>query len=140
MRNYPEIPAGLATGLLVFGCGTDSGDNDGKYLAEAGLRCTVVENIQDRIDAMVQVYPTWEYINEDAFAFLDAALTSGRRWDVVSVDPYENEEAAALCRIYDWERLANNLIVIGAKHVNVVDVPWAKTWRNRDWCWIHKLV
>jgi hypothetical protein len=112
MRIYPPIPNDAQTGLLLFGA-YFKGENDGRFLHDAGLTCTVIDNQQHLLDAMAPDYPdSWEFICADAF---DYAQATDRTWDVVSVDPSSPEEPRTLRWADTFRKLANMMTIVGCR-------------------------
>jgi len=102
-RNAQVYPVSLlpqgGTALALF-CAGFHGWNDVVHMARKEMDVTCVDVDSEKLWEMACVYPKpWEYHVDDAWEFACHALADGRKWDVVSVDPFMGD-AADKCRDY----------------------------------------
>jgi hypothetical protein len=97
---------------------------------------------------------TWTFVIADAFPYVEQALAAGRKWDVVSVDPYEGEALQVAGMFDKFVRLtkAGGLVVVGRprtehdqafswfEHPPPVPAGWQETRRSPIWSWFWKIV
>jgi hypothetical protein len=136
---YPPIRDGLVTGLLLFGCAFNGG-NDGAHLRKAGLRCTVVDTDNERIEIMRPHYPRdWTFVCCDAFRFAADARRREARFDVVSVDPFSNDADRVFESIESLLMpIARRMLVVGVESKNIVRarrLGASIVVRNERWSW-----
>lgn len=125
IHRYPhEALSGCKTALVPFAAAFH-GRQDAVWIADAGLRATCVDVDHEKLGAMVLAYPEgWEYVHGDAFAYAEA---TGRRWDVVSVDPFTAMFDRCAKALPLWCRLARKAVVLGTGAATEVAAPdgWA---------------
>ncbi len=114
-RNAQPYPAYLlpehGTGLALFAAGFH-GWNDVIHMARKEMTITCVDKDAEKLWEMATLYPEpCEYVVEDAWTFAHDAITAGRTWDVVSVDPFMGG-AAEMARqsLADWCQLAEKFV------------------------------
>lgn len=123
-RPYPAylLPKhGTALGLFAAGF---HGWNDIIHFARKQMRVDCVDLDSDKLWEMAALYPSgFAFHAEDAWDFADRALKKGRKWDVVSVDPFLGDAAERAWKdIYLWSGIARNLVtltVASDAHLNV---------------------
>lgn len=125
--NYPHgILVGCDTALVVFAAGF-LGQQDAVWIADAGLRATLVDENKVKLDYMRGLYPDdWVYLCEDAYRFGE---TTDDEWDIVSLDPWTNQFDRCADMIATWCRLARHAVVLGTGRDTVVRPPagWSVT-------------
>ena len=105
-----DVLDSCSTALLLFAAGFH-GQQDGIFVADAGLTGTCVDIRPQRLHEMAEIYPaSWEFVVDDAFDFVSETR---RRWDVVSVDCPSGlfERCAAMIDV--WCSLARHAVVLG---------------------------
>lgn len=113
-RPYPaHLLPEMGTALGLFAAGFH-GWNDCIWFARAGLQTTCVDVDDDKLLEMAAIYPEgWEFRVDDSWEFATTAFAIGRKWDVVSIDPYKGIMDDALQDLELWCSLANKLVTIG---------------------------
>jgi len=108
---YPRTYlAGCETALVVFAAAF-MGAQDAIWIHDAGLTATCIDNDQDRLDRMQNLYPgSWSFLNVDAYEWLETAEGA---WDVVSVDSPTGHFERCADRIGIFCKLARRLVVLG---------------------------
>lgn len=124
-HRYPRhLLVGLKTGLVLFAAAFH-GRQDAVWMAEAGLTTTCVDTDEGKLDEMRYAYPPgWEFVVDDVFAF---AADCGRKWDVVSLDPFTNQMQECANLLPLWCHLANAAVVLGVH--GDTDVVAPNGWR-----------
>jgi hypothetical protein len=98
------------TALCVFAAEWH-GRQDAYWLAEAGLQTTCVDLNAQKLDEMKRIYPDdWEFVTEDAFAYLPAGT-----FDVVTLDPFTGDPMERCHRdLKHWCGMANLTVIMGS--------------------------
>lgn len=127
-HSFPhEILVGCETALVLF-CAAFLGRQDAFWINEAGLVGTCVDTDEKKLDEMWMLYPdSWEFVAMDAYEF---AASSGRQWDVVTLDPFTNEFTRCADNLEGWCRLAKHAVIMGTGIGTVVSPP--PGWRQAD--------
>jgi hypothetical protein len=128
--NYPHsVLVGCETALVVFAAGF-LGQQDAVWIADAGLRATLVDEDAAKLNYMRGLYPDdWKYHCADAYAWCSATeqaiLTTSPngQWDIVSLDPWTNQFDRCADMIATWCRLARHAVIIGTGTDTVVEPP-----------------
>ncbi len=130
-RNAQPYPANLlpegGTALSLFSAGFH-GWNDVIHMARKKMIVTCVDVDVDRLWEMSTLYPLGMEVHvEDAWEFAREALSAGRTWDVVSVDPFMGDAAEKVwdC-VHLWSTLATKLVTV------TVD-PKQPLWAPQGW-------
>lgn len=111
---YPvEILDCAQTGLCLFGAAF-RGVNDAIHMVNAGLYIDVVDTDENRLRDMQALYPDGcVFHHMDAWTFAGYAKGNGKRWDVVSVDPFTGGTGQrAIDDIELWCSLADKFVTI----------------------------
>ena len=118
---------GCETALIVFASAFD-GEQDARYIADAGLRGTCVDNNVKTLLRMQQRYPDdWQFIVADAFTF---PAHTRKTWDVVTVDPFTNQFDRVAAMLQDWCDMARKYVVLGVAPGQWLSIPAG--WRLRE--------
>lgn len=125
-RPYPAyvLPV-YGTGLCLFAAGF-LGWNDVIHMVRNEMKIDCVDVDKEKLWEMASLYPSGlAYHVEDAWAFAERAVHDGRKWDVVSVDPFFGDAASrAWETLYLWTSLASQAVTLTVKtdtHLNVPD-------------------
>lgn len=112
--GYPvDLLAGCKTGLVLFAARW-FGRQDAFWIADAGIDATCVDVDEKRLHEMERIYPFgWEFAAADAFEYAEFARSEGRKWDVVSLDPFTDLFGRVNDHVDLWCSLASRLVVIG---------------------------
>jgi hypothetical protein len=101
---------GCETALVLFAAAFH-GRQDAYWVQEAGLTGTCVDTDAGKLAEMTDVYPAdWEFVIGDVFEY---ASSTGRTWDVVTVDCPTNLFAACADALLLWCELADRAVVLG---------------------------
>jgi hypothetical protein len=113
-QPYPAhlLPEG-GTALALFSAGFH-GWNDVIHMARKGMDVDCVDTDGIRLEEMEAVYPeAWRFHWNDAWMFAEAAAAEGKKWDVVSVDPFMGDAAEKAWKtVVLWSSLATNLVTL----------------------------
>ncbi len=113
-QPYPAnlLPQG-GTALSLFSAAF-FGHNDVVHMVRKEMQLTCVDVDADKLWSMAQIYPKrTEWHVEDAWEFALDALAEGRKWDVVSVDPFMGDAAQkAWDCVHLWSTLATELVTL----------------------------
>jgi len=122
---YPAflLPKG-GTGLCLFSAGFH-GWNDVIHMARKQMTVTCVDTNPDKLWEMAQIYPEgWEFEVADAWDWAERAVQAGRKFDVVSVDPFFGGAAEhAWETLYLWVTLAKKLVTLTVHTDTQLNVP-----------------
>lgn len=120
---YPrQVLEHARNALVLFGCALN-GENDGSWIAGAGIPTVCVDIVGERTGGMRGAYPDdWEFVVADAFEWVKH---TSDRFDLVSVDPPSNLSAAAADHLTEWLRVTNQTLVLGMQFetMNRAHVP-----------------
>lgn len=108
-RPYPThlLPED-GTALALFGAGFH-GWNDVIHMAHLEIDCVDVDG--EKLAAMSLIYDRFHAHEEDAWEF--ATANQGRKWDVVSVDPFFSRDAERAWETLSlWVALASQLCTV----------------------------
>jgi hypothetical protein len=141
-RPYPSylLPT-PATALAIFAAGF-LGWNDCIHLVRAGLECDFVDSDQLRMMEMASLYPAGHRFHvEDAWNFAERAAYEGRKWDVVTVDPFFEDMAQKAWASLDlWLSLARIFVTLTVHEDTELPVPagWSQSYfpRGADVGWL----
>ncbi len=123
-----DILNGCETALVLF-ASAFGGEQDARYIADAGLRATCVDLNVKTLLRMQNDYPDdWQFIVADAYVF---PRLSRKTWDVVTADPFTNEFAKAAGMLQAWCDLARRFVVLGVAPGQWLDVPTGWTLREK---------
>ena len=116
-RNAQPYPAYLlpkgGTALALFAAGFH-GWNDVIHMARKEMDVTCVDVDGDRLWEMAEIYPNiMTFYVKDAWEFAEEAAAEGRKWDVVSVDPFMGDAAEkAWESIPLWMSIAGEVLTL----------------------------
>lgn len=131
--SYPISVLEGETALILFAAAWH-GRQDAYHVAQAGLRGTCVDADGALLSEMARVYPDgWEFVEADVFSYTAAAVLGGRRWDVVSLDPFTNLFDRCADLLETWCSVARRAVVLGSGTYTVVDAPTG--WQVTDQRW-----
>ncbi len=141
-RPYPAylLPVG-GTALGLFAAGYH-GWNDVVHFARSDMKITAVDIDTDKLFEMAEIYPSGcEFVAEDAWEFAEKSRAAGRMWDVVSVDPYFDNDAERAWRSLPlWLSLARETLTLTVHTEGDVTVPngWEGSYfpRNGNVGWL----
>ena len=107
--SFPHsVLAGCETALCVFAAGF-LGRQDAFWVADAGLRATVVDSDPMMVKQMRKMYPpSWDWRIIDAYRF-----ATDEEWDVVTLDPWTNQFQLCADHLPAWCRMARHAVVLG---------------------------
>lgn len=115
------------TALVLFAAGFH-GQQDGIFLADAGLTATCVDRDERRLHDMAAVYPeSWQFVATDVFEFADSCE---ERFDLLSIDPSSNHFQGCADRLKAWCSLARVAVVLGTGVGTRVVAP--RGWKITD--------
>ncbi len=120
LNSFPrELIKGCKTAVCFFGAGF-LGRNDGIHLLDSGIEsATVVDTDPEKLETMFTLYPsTWKFENNDALLTSRVYRKAGRKFDVVTVDPWSGCTGTPLYNLPTFVGLANRFVIIG------VDLAW----------------
>lgn len=112
------------------------GRQDAYWLAEAGLETTCVDTDGERLSEMAAVYPAdWSFVQADAFDWAELAWAEGRRFDIVSLDPFTSLFYRCETSLPLWCSLARDAVIMGCAEGQPVAAPdgWMevrRVWRS----------
>lgn len=119
-QNFPHAALeGCETALILFASGF-LGDNDARWIRDAGLVATCVDTNEEKLYAMAAMFPpSWEFVARDAYdvSWID------KQFDVVSLDPWTNEFQACADNLEAWCGLARHRVIIGTGHDTTFVAP-----------------
>lgn len=135
---YPRWVLNDASDALVMFCAGFHGMQDAYWVYEAGLLATCVDSDAVRLGEMEAVYPAdWGFVASDAFEFIDDAVGTGMRWDVVSLDPFNDLMDECVRYLPKLVEVARQTIVLGTETHTRLRAPdgWglAESLRRSDW-------
>lgn len=128
---YPtELVRDCKRALVLFGAAF-LGVHDVIHFSNAGTPdVTVVDIDGEKLTTMRALYPaTWEFVEADAFAFVDEQRRTGALYDIVSADPYTPHMPQTLALAPALCELARHAVLLGVEH----GAPFKPTpgWRGR---------
>lgn len=126
--GYPRFALRDSSTALVLFAAAYGGKQDAIWIEEAGLEADVVDLDEPRLREMGAVYPqSWRFHHADAFAFVRDARLDGRKWDVVSLDPYTGDaDRLVVSLLSEICELARDVVIVGVG--NEVDVVAPAGW------------
>ena len=119
-RDYPYVFSG-AKSAAVFFCAACYGKWDAIYYYDYKIPdVTLVDTDAEKLKAMASIYPEgWKYITADAFDYAGRCLWEGRKFDVVSCDPFTNLVPRVLINDFDkFYSIANKYLVARVTYGN----------------------
>lgn len=132
-QNFPhDALEGCETALILFAAAFH-GDNDARWIRDAGLVGTCVDTDGKKLTEMRVYFPrTWEFIDMDVYRLADEEWSPEfsacvRVWDVVTLDPFTNQFQRCADAINTWCRLARHRVIIGTGPNTSVTAP--EGWR-----------
>lgn len=120
-QNFPHHALQGCDSALVMFCAAFGGNQDARWVRDAGLTATCIDLDQPKLHAMANSYPKdWRFLCGDVYEF-PASTTD--MWDVVTLDPFTNQFDRCAGMIDDWCRLARHAVVIGTGAETIVEAP-----------------
>lgn len=130
-RPYPtHLLPKEGTALALFGAGF-YGWNDVIHMAHLDIDCVDVDGL--KLEQMAAIYDRFRAHEDDAWEF--ASANQGRKWDVVSVDPFFSHDAERAWDTLDlWVSLASRLVTLTVRHDTDLAPPegWTSSYFPRN--------
>ena len=101
-RNYPHVFPQIESAIVFF-CAAFYGRQDAIYFYDYKMKdVTLVDTDAEKMTWMVHIYPKeWKFITGDAFSYAGKLLREGKKFDVVSCDPFTNFIPDILIKDFD---------------------------------------
>lgn len=126
--SEPLFPVDVLQGstALVLFAAAFMGQQDARFVAEAGMTATCVDIDREALSTMVPVYPSdWDFIAMDVNDFTGG---SARLWDVVTADPWAGSFQRWADELPVWCELANAAVIVGCAPTTRFSVPSGWKW------------
>jgi len=111
--TFPSCVLDARTAFDFFGAGF-LGRNSAVHMERAGMRVSVIDADDHRLDEMAPLYPkTWKFVHGDAFEIARLIADSGAKADLVVLDPWTNGVPRVLEALPLFARLSSRWLVFG---------------------------
>lgn len=128
----PRVFHGCETALCLF-TAEWLGQQDVYWLAKAGLVGDCVDLQFDKLVEMQALYPEgWRFHKADVYDFAAEAEEQGRKWDVVTLDPWTGQFEKCADLIGLWTALARRVVVLGHGNYRLPPPAPPEGWAVRD--------
>jgi hypothetical protein len=124
-RIFPaQLLEGCESALGLFAAGF-FGINDCIHFARAGLTAVCVDTNADKLLQMSTIYPVgWAFYVEDAWVFAERAAAGGRKWDIVTVDCWFDDDTQRVWDSLDlWLSVTAKAALITVRLDTELDIP-----------------
>jgi hypothetical protein len=129
---YPNLRAYTEKGdtALCLFCAEWLGRQDAYWVAKARLVGTCVDLQGGKLEQMRSLYPEgWDFVEADAYEFVDAAVKEELWWDVVTLDPWTGQFERCADLIDTWTTLARKVVVLGHGNYRLSAPAAPEGWR-----------
>ena len=111
---YPNLEEYAGGTALCLFCAEWLGMQDAYWVAKAGLKGTCVDLQDGKLLSMALRYPDgWEFTYDDVYDFAPRAVSEGRQWDVVTLDPWTGQFQQCADLMGTWTALARKVVILG---------------------------
>lgn len=112
-ESFPRSVLSARTAFDFFGAGF-LGKNSAVHLERAGMRVSVVDTDDKRLEEMAGLYPrSWKFIRGDAFEIARLLREGRHQADLVVVDPWTQHVPRVLEALPLFAALARSWLVFG---------------------------